>query len=203
MATNILGFLFKWWRSYVDWRFDRRYSVDTSGTFPVADAPSESNPYAGTPPYRFYQMLSAVPLDPKDATFVDYGCGKGRALIMASELGFHRIVGLELSPELSAIAQNNLRSYEKTRKHSSRVEVICQDAAQFSIPHGKCVLYLYNPFHESVMRAVLGKIRLAIEEGSKGIFVVYYNPRLKHLFDGSGFLRLIHERRQFAVYTAK
>ena len=40
--------------------------------------------------------------------FVDVGAGKGRALLLAAELPFRKIIGVELNEELTRIAQKNV-----------------------------------------------------------------------------------------------
>jgi predicted RNA methylase len=43
-----------------------------------------------------------------ETTFVDIGSGKGRALIIAAEYAFKRIIGVEYSPSLATICRRNL-----------------------------------------------------------------------------------------------
>src|ERR1700719_3166712 len=49
-------------------------------------------------------------------TFVDIGAGKGRALLLAAELPFRKVIGVELSEELARIAQKNITLW----KHVAR-----------------------------------------------------------------------------------
>src|SRR5215469_11602963 len=64
--------------------------------------------YQPIEPDIFHEMLSAVPADFRHYTFIDIGSGKGRALLLASESRFRRIIGIELLPELNRIAQANI-----------------------------------------------------------------------------------------------
>jgi predicted RNA methylase len=43
-------------------------------------------------------------------SFVDFGSGKGRVLLVASHYPFREVVGVEFSPELQKIAEGNIRS---------------------------------------------------------------------------------------------
>ncbi len=185
---GILIFLFERWRSYVDWRFDRQFSVDTSGTFSIPNAPAGANGYAGTPPYRFRSMVSDLAFNTNETTFIDFGCGKGRVLLMASQFGFKRVIGIEVSPELSHIAKKNVDSYNKKCGSSCTIQVLQDNAANFRIPHGKTVLYFYNPFTEDVMRAVLDNIQVALNGGLSEITIIYYNPLCSRVFDEANFL---------------
>src|SRR5450755_1156421 len=169
---GIENFLFTRWRSYVDWRFDRQFSVDTSGTFTASDVSDDANYYAGTPPYRFRSMVSDLAFDPNEATFVDFGCGKGRVLLMACQFGFKHVIGLELSQDLSRIAKKNVDSYQRARRGSCDIQVICENAVDFCIPPGKTLLYFYNPFMGNVMEAVLSNIQRGLGEAFRDITII-------------------------------
>ncbi len=197
---KIPHFIFKLWRSYVDWDFDRRFSVDTSGTLRPSDTPEGTNPYAGTPQYRFRSMLSNLAFEPSETTFVDFGCGKGRVLLMACQLGFKHVIGIELSRELSDIARMNVESFTKARIPQCEIRVLCEDALDFCIPQGKSLLYFYNPFPENSMRRILENVQRALNENFRKITIVYYNPRCGELFDAAEFLTPMKKGRQYSIY---
>ena len=78
--------------------FDRRYGTDTSGYVPAEELLANESfrddafPYAGSQPSVLRLALAALP--PVDScTFLDLGCGKGRALLVASEFPFRDICG--------------------------------------------------------------------------------------------------------------
>jgi len=116
-------------------------------------------------------------------TFVDLGCGKGRTLLVAAEMGFKQAIGVEFAPELVAIARANL---EKTGTQNARV--VESDAADFEFPPGKLVVFLYNPFGEPVMRPVIANLARAARDD---LYVVYQMPKCAALFDQAGFLENI------------
>lgn len=53
-------------------------------------------------------MLDRLDIRGAAEVFLDYGSGKGRALIMAAQYPFRRILGVEFSPQLSLIASQNI-----------------------------------------------------------------------------------------------
>jgi hypothetical protein len=101
--------------------FDQKHGVDTGGAFDGwvylsdLDIPSpnwiDGNDYLGIDPERFEVVLSSLGIALDDFTFIDFGSGKGRALMLASEHPFKRIIGLEFSPELHRIAEENIPRY--------------------------------------------------------------------------------------------
>jgi len=44
----------------------------------------------------------------EDYSFIDVGAGMGRAVLLAAELPFRQVVGVELNPTLARIARKNL-----------------------------------------------------------------------------------------------
>lgn len=79
------------------------------------DRDAESAGYYATAPSLFCGALSEwmatlpeIGLTLEDYAFLDLGCGKGRALLLASEYPFRQVTGMELHPGLAAVARRNL-----------------------------------------------------------------------------------------------
>ena len=93
--------------------FDLRYGIDSSQNvsldklnFQITNK-TEGVEYGTIAPYFIQKILELVKFDTSDI-FVDLGCGKGRVLLIASKFNFKKIIGIEFSPELYLIAQNNI-----------------------------------------------------------------------------------------------
>src|SRR4051812_43447948 len=73
-----------------DTRFDRRYGVETSrvesGYLERVDSEHVAGAtfYEATKQRDFRKMMRHIPVDRRAVTFVDAGCGKGRALLLAA-----------------------------------------------------------------------------------------------------------------------
>jgi hypothetical protein len=86
---------------------DRLHGIDTGGFVGVEKIHHDKNliqlinPYGGSQPSIVYTGLAALG-DVRNNTFVDLGCGKGRAITVASEFPFRKIVGIELSADLAS-----------------------------------------------------------------------------------------------------
>ena len=84
--------------------YDRTFGVDTDGEFDDRtylsdlDIPSANwihgVDYIPIHPERLAGILSSLPLNHEDFVFVDFGSGKGRALLVASQFPFRRIAGV-------------------------------------------------------------------------------------------------------------
>jgi SAM-dependent methyltransferase len=138
-------------------------------------------------PLIFVELLRHVRLDLRTSTFLDVGAGKGRALLLAARHGFGKVIGVELSPELCAVAQRNITGYRR-RHPGSCIELHCADAAGFDVPVEVNVAFLFNPFGPDVMLAVLDRVAESIGRCSRDFYIVYLNPRHEDLLVGAGFL---------------
>jgi len=149
-------------------RFDRRHGVDTAGRIESSDLAIESpnQPfgvrYEPTPPRTFAALMRNLPADLGEYTFVDFGSGKGRVVLLASRYGFRRIVGVEYARDLHEAACRNLRSYRDERRVCSDIELLHIDAVDYAIPATPCVFYFFQPFSRDVMARVLGNIKASL-----------------------------------------
>jgi SAM-dependent methyltransferase len=175
--------------------FDRAHGTDTSGFAPAEELPENEGArayacfYAGSQPNVLRLAIAALP--PVDAcAFVDLGCGKGRALLVASEFPFREILGIELSPALAKVARRNAAVMARRFPRRTAVRVAVGDASVFPLPPGDLVLFLYHPFGPEVVASVVARVEAAIAAAPwRNIYVVYYNPVAGHCFDASRLLR--------------
>lgn len=158
--------------------------------------------YAGSEPPRFLAALSCLNIRFEDFLFVDFGSGKGRALLMASEFPFKRIIGVEFSPELHAIAQRNIKQYESPTQKCKSIDSVCLDFTDWQLPMESCVLYFYDPCEDPVLVKVLSNIRRSLEAHARPLYLIYVAPKNERLLDLAEFLRKVtrNEEYRFCVY---
>jgi SAM-dependent methyltransferase len=197
------------WR-YSRWleaRFDHRYGVDTCGLhrdLAALGAGGEHLPHAygyqPVQPRMFRAILRAAQIDPREFAFVDFGSGKGRALLLAAECGFPRIVGVELAPALHEVAERNVAAFCRRRTHAACIELHCGDAVDLEIPDGNVFLSFYNPFGEVVLRKVAANIERAYRARPRQMVIAYRNPRHSQVLDELAVLRCVVSNRSFSLY---
>jgi|SRR5579872_5785089 len=165
--------------------FDRRFNVSTSGFASLCRLRIASKNkgngfrYEAVDPKIFKDAIQYVP---KSLPFVDLGCGKGRALILAHEYGFSRIIGVEFSQALASVARKNLAAL------GIPAIVIEGDAVNFAFPVEPCAVFMYNPFNEAVLRRIQFPARS---------YIVYVNPRARFVLSE---FQVVHERGSFIVF---
>ena len=116
--------------------------------------------------------LRSLNLDYRQYTFVDFGSGKGRALLVASSFPFRSVVGIEFAAELHSQALRNVRSYRLGRVRCRSVECVHADAADFALPVGPLVLFFFNPFGEPVMTSVVCNIQRSLQAHPRDALIV-------------------------------
>jgi SAM-dependent methyltransferase len=181
-------------RVYNGWNrthpFDVEEQVETSGYVSVDRLTSDESlrtniiPYAASSPSVIRKAIGTLP-DVRDYAFVDLGCGKGRALIVATEYAFSRIIGVELSPELCATARRNAESIAHRHPERASMSVVEGNVTDFDFPSGKLVVFMYHAFGPELLKQIMDKLELALERQLSHVFFVYYNPVHSSILDAS------------------
>ena len=169
-------------RARIEKRFDARYGLDSVAWIPVSELTVESpnkalaNIYGPTPAWLMPRFLHSIAEDLSSFSFVDFGSGKGRALLLAGRHPFHRVTGLEFSKELHAEAVANIERFRSTGLlRCGTIESIEADVLDFELPDGPCVLYTYNPFGAAVMRPLLDRVERSYRRNPRKIYFIYYD----------------------------
>jgi len=129
---------------------------------------------------RWRATLSGNGANAAAYSFVDIGAGKGRALLLASQLPFRRVIGVEFSAELAEIAESNVARWRKVAHPRTELRVFHQDALAFRWPRAPLLVYLYNPFQCDLLERLLERIerwaKAGARAGSRGVDLLYVNP---------------------------
>ncbi|WP_164018692.1 hypothetical protein [Pyxidicoccus trucidator] len=177
--------------------FDREHGVDTTrhvmpdeAGLPAGVLDSASS-YVPTPARVIRHALQSLPIQHRDFTFVDFGSGKGRALLVASEFEFSRIIGVEASAMLHEVALRNVARYTSSTRRSQDIQCFNMDCLDFELPRSNAVLYMYHPFGASVLRRVLARVRQSVDESPREFFIIYVCPTYGRVFsEVPGFQKL-------------
>lgn len=187
---------------HVSANFDRRHGTDTLQRVDISDlrvdGPNAAHGvyYQASPVVSTRKVLASLKIDYEDFVFVDFGSGKGRTLLVASEFPFKKIIGVEFGAELHECAQRNVSTYGHGK--AREVEPICMDATKFVFPNANLVLYFFNPFNEYVLGQVLDNLRGSLSEHPRQAFIVYrYLPCQSLISETDGF-RLLSDWRRYA-----
>lgn len=158
--------------------FERRYDLRTSeevGLDELGIAGRERQYYKPTGWFVLRRILPRREVSPEDV-FIDYGSGMGRVVFQAAATyPFKRVIGLELSEDLNAIARDNVeRNRDKLRCRD--VEIVTADALQYEVPSDVTVAFFANPFTGELFGAVLDRLIEAVDRHPRPLRLIYHNP---------------------------
>jgi SAM-dependent methyltransferase len=192
---------------YGDVEYDWDFRVDTTGaTVGWRDRllGMFHSPYQPTELALFREMLASLiqaspKIDFREFTFIDIGSGKGRALLMAADYPFRRILGIELLPALHRVAQENIKKYKNDSQQCFAIDCLLGDACEFAFPPEPTVLYLFNPLPESGLVRMISNLEHSLREHPGPLFVLYHNPLLEHVLTQGGALKKIAGTLQYSI----
>lgn len=147
--------------------------------------------YADSSGLEFEKIISRFDIKPGDA-IVDFGCGKGGTLISLSRFPFFKILGVEIAPDLVAIAKRNLKTLKL-----KKVQIVCSDASKFYRLNDFNFFYFFDPFPAVVMRDVIRNIEDSIRLKPRNVTVIYLNPFCHNLFEESELFKKTEEIPHF------
>lgn len=168
--------------------FDRRFGTDTHGVVELDDLEIHSDNkgrgvrYEPTRAGPFRKLMQGLDL-PRDGVFVDFGCGKGRVLLLAAECGFERVVGVEFSAELCEVARRNVSRYVPNAGSTSTIRVVESDAVDYPIKDDETVFFFFNPFDAVVVERVINGIAASLARNPRRVWFIYHNPVWRHVLD--------------------
>jgi hypothetical protein len=194
--------------------FDRRHRVETAreehlGEIGVApDATKRGNSvYRVTWGWLIKEALAELDIDPRRYSFIDYGSGKGKAMLVASDYPFKTIIGLEYAKRLHDIAAENCRTYHSPKQQCHSLQQVLGDALEYTPPPGPIVCFMCNPFDGATLRTVFNTWRARYEGGEREIRILYLNMRsiaeAAKVLDHQDWLTPVARTRRFIVLAPK
>lgn len=186
--------------------FDRRWGTDTAGEISVralgftGEQLRDYHRYGASSEAMVAPAIARLGIDPAAFHFIDYGAGKGRALMFALQLGFTRVTGVELSAALCEVAKRNLTLFRAANPDRAAVVVHQGDATAYRPEGPRILAYFYNPFGAKVMAAVRATLEAARDAGAEAVHVVYANPEHGTVFESPGW-RTVSAEPGVSVFT--
>ena len=166
--------------AWTDRFYDWRNGVDTGGVIQLADLKLDAHAgrnYIGMAPRTWRLIIRRLPGNPKRFTYIDLGCGKGRTLLLASEAGFGRVIGIDLSADLLKVAGEN------AVKKNARVELVECNATLYEFPDTPTVLFMFNPFYGDVMQQVAERFAASVRRHPREVYVLYFRPAVEGVWE--------------------
>jgi SAM-dependent methyltransferase len=127
-------------------------------------------------------------------TFVDFGCGKGRAVHQAARRPFRQVIGVEISPALAEVARSGLAATR--HQHQCRdVQIVVCDATEFPVPDDLTVAFFNDPFHGETLDTVLRGLVESLDRRPRHMWLIYAHPYPAGQVLATQRFRLVKEQR--------
>ena len=121
-------------------------------------------------------------------TIVDIGVGNGRSLVVANEVGFSNLFGVDIS---SKLIRNSKLNFDKL--HINAHLDIC-DVSKYELPNGDLAIFLFNPFGADKISELIEKL---VSRENKYL-VIYHNPKHSECFPSEP--KHIDLKKHFGIY---
>jgi hypothetical protein len=183
-------------RTAVVGALERHAGIHTGGVIHLEQlgfAPDRGVRYVQSQWFTLHRILKRREVT-RDDVFVDFGAGKGLVVYQAARrYRFRRVEGVELSPDLTTIAQANI---DRTRDRLAcrDVRLVTGDALALEVPDDMTVAYFYNPFGGEVFAGVLEHILASLRRNPRRLRVICLNPVEERQLLDAGF-KPVRQRR--------
>lgn len=149
------------------------------------DSPNRSFGHDYHPIHRlsFNWAMAQIPDRLSDFTFVDYGAGRGRALMLAAMHPFRKVIGVEFAAELHDDATMNIAQFPRSLMKCRDVDCLLMDAVDFPIPESQGVFLFNDCFDIEVLETVLARITSSYRANPRRIYLVFVRPLLADVLD--------------------
>jgi hypothetical protein len=194
--------------------YDKRHQVETAREERLGDmGVSADDVLRGNTTYRvtwgwlIEKAFAQLDIDPRRYSFLDYGSGKGKAMLMASDYPYKTIIGLEYAKRLHDIAAENCRTYRNPDQKCHSLKPILVDVLEYTPPPGPIVCFMCNPFDHTTLRTVFNNWRTRFESGEREIRILYLNMRnideSAEVLDNQNWLTPVAQNQRYVVLAPK
>jgi len=188
--------------------FDAAHGTDTAQVVEVGSLDIESANVRHAVRYQpssaglVRQAIESLEVDLSKLTFIDFGSGKGRVVLLAATYPFKAIVGVELSRELHEIARDNIKRTGLDAADSGNISLLCGDVADYSLPDSDLLCYLYNPFGPAVLTPLAERLSQHSSRRGHRVFVVYVDPKHRDVFEKMNGFQVIRGDASILILRA-
>jgi hypothetical protein len=187
-----------WWHANVgDAGIEKLFFRPTAQLIPLADLTvkgdnrAQGHDYKSTPKLVFDWALAGVPEDFSKLSFVDYGAGRGRALLLASQHPFVAVGGIEFATELHDDATMNIAQFPRSSMKCRNVECVLEDAATIGPLPGEAIHYFFNAFSAKIFAEVLAGIVASYREHPRRLYLILIDQEGGKLAEESGVFKRV------------
>ncbi len=110
-------------------------------------------------------------------------------MLVASQLPFREVIGIELNPAMAAVARQNLDHWsashatDGTASRLAPARLIEEDALTFDFPRTPTLVFLFHPFEAPVLKRLLRRIETQFAKQPGMLDLLYVNAECRAVLD--------------------
>jgi hypothetical protein len=151
-----------------------------------SDNRASGHDYRPSPYFVFKWALAAIADDPARLSFIDYGAGKGRVLLLAAQHPFAAVGGIEFAEELHDNATMNIAQFSRSRMKCRDVECVLHDIADVEPPDREAIHYFFNPFAPEMFAQTLKRIVASYHARPRRLYLILIDMDAAELLHRTG-----------------
>lgn len=160
----------------IDGLFDELLNISTDANQQDVVCTRKAYFNYGPTEYCFLERLfQNYPFTEEDH-IVDFGCGKGRVLVMAAYYLCRNLTGYELDVDRHNTAILNFRSFQKKYNYPINYKILWQNAEQAVIDATANKFFFFRPFHLKVYIKLFDRILESVKQYDRKIYLFLYFP---------------------------
>lgn len=172
--------------------FEHRFGITTAHCISLKEFGIENGEFIeyDPVPYRtLMALMNKVGRQAMEGSFLDYGCGMGRAIIVGATYPFRRVIGVEIVPELAKTAQENIRrTHRKLRCRD--IAIATADVASYDVPEDVTLIHFFNSCRGRTLARMIEQIERSYAKRPRQLTVLAGNSNeFDRSVRASGILR--------------
>lgn len=161
---------------------EKKYKLNTSAPVELPDLTitkgdiAKSSRYEAVNYFILEALLARIAELTTNKTFIDLGCGKGRAMTVAAHYGFTKVNGIDFAKEMCDDAEKNMQKLQ-LQFSQLKYKIVCSNVLDYDIQPEESVFFMFNPFNEETISSFLEKIHTSVLQHPRDIYFLYVSPR--------------------------
>lgn len=189
-----------------DWWVDKILDVETNKCMISEEHDNVMNFMYEPITYHDLKYVFKEQVFKDDDHLIDFGCGKGRVLVMAAKYGCKNLYGLDINEALIETAKNNMLSCSK-RYGQLNYSLLSMNAKVYQFDSKINKVFFYNPFQLKIFIYVFKSLMRSLEEVPRDMMVFFCGARDSTIdyFEKLGGFDLVQsdEKKRIYVYEFK
>ena len=175
---------------WLEWKYGCNFILSISkNDFEVVD--SHGARYSCSTQKEIFPMLDRCHIHPSDHdAILDFGCGKGGAMVSFLDYGFKKVGGVEYETKIYEVAKENFNRLGI----KNEIELLNEDARNVKEQLDSYNwFYFFFPFDKEIFTVVIDNIKASFMRKKRKIHIIYFTAMEYRFIEETGIFRLTNQ----------